>query len=195
MIFEIQWHNHGIHKSINRDSLRLLEILLKKNPPNSKPKPHTVFSHLYLHGHLAAVLHPRQMNLADGRCSEGSLLKRLQLVSPVWAQVAVQGFLQAVHKHTRITVTAVTFDISWGHDLPSFVWLAWSRRSVARGQRSWPAGGWWKRHLTTKRRRLCSETKENHFAKTLFRPFFKRNLIKKKKKCLPVDLFNNTKDY
>lgn len=46
-------------------------------------------AHLYFHGHLSAVLHPRQVNLTDGRCREWTLLKGFQLVSPAWTQVTV----------------------------------------------------------------------------------------------------------
>lgn len=51
-------------------------------------------AYLYFHGHLPAILHPRQVNLADGRCCKRTLLKRLQLVSPVGTQITVQRFLQ-----------------------------------------------------------------------------------------------------
>lgn len=44
---------------------------------------HMTAAYLYFHGHLPAVLHPRQVNLADGCRSKRTLLKRFQLVSPV----------------------------------------------------------------------------------------------------------------
>lgn len=46
-------------------------------------------------------------------------------------------------------------------NLLSFVWWAWSQRSVVRDQRSWQAEGWWKRHLKAKNRWFCNKKKHN----------------------------------
>lgn len=54
---------------------------------------------LYFHGHLPAVLHLGQVNLAYRGCCKWTFLKRLQLVSPVRTQVAVQCFLQMQRSH------------------------------------------------------------------------------------------------
>lgn len=51
-------------------------------------------AYLYFHGHLPAIFHLRQVNLADGRSCKRTVLKRLQLVPPVRTEVAVQCFLQ-----------------------------------------------------------------------------------------------------
>ena len=44
--------------------------------------------------------------------------------------------------------------------VPSSVWLAWSQRSVALAQRSWPAEGWWRHHLKNRNMRLYYEEKD-----------------------------------
>lgn len=115
-------------------------------------------THLYFHGHLPAVLHPRQVNLADGRRSKRTLLKRLQLVSPVATQVTVESFLhtdtQTEFQLKTNTVSLVIINVKINKHLLSFVWSAWNRRSVAHGQRSWRVGGWWKRRLKCRKGRL-----------------------------------------
>lgn len=77
------------------------------------PDSHTS-SHpdLYFHGHLPAVLHPRQVNLADGRRCKRTLLERLQLVSPVRTQVAVQSLLQVDKSKTRQMEFCVQEDVT-----------------------------------------------------------------------------------
>lgn len=134
-------------------------------------------AYLYFHGHLPAILHPRQVNLADGRCCKRTLLKRLQLVSPVGTQITVQRFLQTdtnksyfcsssystlytVVKTCPYLYIYISCIQLWlpvnvkkkKRPLLSFVWLAWSQRSVVHAQRSWPVEGWWKRHLKCRNR-------------------------------------------
>ncbi len=49
------------------------------------------------------------MHLTDGRCSERLLLKVLQLVPPVGAEVAADGFLQRGEKPTHLWAQSAEF--------------------------------------------------------------------------------------
>lgn len=126
---------------------------------------HRFTAYLYFHGHLPAILHPRQVNLTDGRRCKWTLLKRFQLVSPVGTQVAVQRFLQTdtnswyFRSLAYSTQFIVIKNCSAKHlqkrPLLSFVWLAWSQHSVLHAQRSWQVEGWWTRHLKCRNTPLC----------------------------------------
>lgn len=102
--------------------------------------------YLDLHGHFSAVLQPGQVDLPDGRCCEGTLLKQVQLVPPVGTQITVQRFLQI---HTKWFVSVlISFIQDWfmvrvarTENLLSFVWSAWSQHSVGRDWRSWQVEG------------------------------------------------------
>lgn len=62
--------------------------------------------YLDLHGHLTATLHAGQVHLPYGGRCKGPLFKVLQLVPPVGAQVAVEGFLergQGRQEYTLVT--------------------------------------------------------------------------------------------
>lgn len=138
---------------------RILGTNTEATNENNRVRVHVrAFSlYLYFHGHFSAILQPRQVNLADGRRCERTLLKRIQLVSPVGTQITVQCFLQI---HTRQFFNLIIKDwfmvlLAGTENLLSFVWWAWSQHSVAHDQKSWQVEGWWKRHLKSKNRWFC----------------------------------------
>lgn len=147
---------------------RILETNAEKQMRTTGSVFMCVFSvYLDFHGHFSAVLQPGQVNLPDGGCCEGTLLKQIQLVSPVGTQIAVQCFLQI---HTKrfcflIYINQDRFMVleAGTENLLSFAWLAWSQHSVGRDQRSWQVEGWWKRHLKSKNRRFCCRKKNTKY--------------------------------
>lgn len=84
-----------------KQTTNALQVQCLSSQHELRAHKHTFAAYLYFHGHLPAVLHPRQVNLADGRRRKRTLLEGLQLVPPVRTQVAVQRFLQT-HTHTQI---------------------------------------------------------------------------------------------
>lgn len=83
-----------------KQTTNALQVQCLSSQHELRAHKHTFAAYLYFHGHLPAVLHPRQVNLADGRRRKRTLLEGLQLVPPVRTQVAVQRFLQT-HTHTH----------------------------------------------------------------------------------------------
>lgn len=84
-------HSHalGKHFSVPRADQVLGPETMPQALPCTVGQAHTLATYLDLHGHLAAALHAGQVHLPDRSSCEGPLLKVLQLVTPVGAQVIV----------------------------------------------------------------------------------------------------------
>lgn len=75
---DAEQHNATLCNQLQNHHLKLVDVIyddITVTVPSLMTASGT--THLYFHGHLPAILHPRQVNLADGRCSKRTLLKRL----------------------------------------------------------------------------------------------------------------------